>query len=967
MSSTSSHTAVLLFAFANDDGRSLRKLDIEQKEIRQLFKAAEKEGKCKIEVLAGATAADIIQAFQEYRNQIRIFHYAGHSNADEIFFAAPYEKEVSVKASNLADFLALQKGLELVFLNSCLSLPQAALYHQSGVKTVLATNTKIGDTDAVDFAKLFYHGLIHAADIQQAYQEAVAGMLMKTTTAYRGIGEKTEKEEDGYPWQLSPPTAVNYWRLPLFAKQLTRIPAINLQTDIIGRAEALEQLRDKLEASSNGVLLNGLGGIGKTLLATAYLQQYGHEYDHLVWINRGENLLSSVAFNEILTENLGILYEAEEDLESRFKKIFRQLQLLPGRNLIVIDNVQEQITQSAIREALPGPPHWKLLMTSRLHLPGFDLLSLGTIDPEDAKTLFKNYCKSDFTTPELEALLKEIGYHTLSIELLARLLDKLNNVLSLAELTTMLKERQLNDPDLQDLIWSRHAGEEQGILFHLLKAFELSKLTALEKWLLQQFIVLPVEPYSVPLLADFLKEKPLSLNKTLNALASKGWLNLHEDKTFSIHRLIRQAAIYQLQPTLSDVIVLIETIIQKTQGNELRNSITQNVPWLPYALAIEDYFEAEKNEATAVIQNNIAGIFHAMGQYAQALVFLQKTADTYEAIYDPSHYLTALTYHNLAEVYRSIGQYEQALECNQKALAIREAALDANHPVLAQSYNNRAEICRAMGHFEEALQWHQKALAIKEATLAPLDPHLAVSYNNLAQTYDALGNYDLALAFTQKALGIFEAVLEPQHPVLGTCYNNMATIAHAMQQYEVSLKWHKKALAIRETLWADNHPDLGQSYNNIGEALRLLEQYDLSLEWHQKARHVWELVFPPMHPNIAISYHNIGEVYRGQEHYEQALAWHQKALAIRTAVLEPTHPDVAQSYLNMASVYYGLYDYEQALELSQKAISLFEAVLAPNHHDLVVAYNNIAEIYEVLEQPAMASQFREKAEAIGGN
>lgn len=140
-----SKTPVILLTFANDDGRSLRQLDQEQKELRQLFQQAEKEGKCRVHVLPAATADDLIKAFQEHRDQIRILHYGGHSNEDEIFLQQAYQQHQGVKAGSLAEFLALHSGLELIFLNSCLSFPQAEKYRQNGAKTVLATHQKIGD------------------------------------------------------------------------------------------------------------------------------------------------------------------------------------------------------------------------------------------------------------------------------------------------------------------------------------------------------------------------------------------------------------------------------------------------------------------------------------------------------------------------------------------------------------------------------------------------------------------------------------------------------------------------------------------------------------------------------------------------------------------------------------------------------------------------------------------------------
>ncbi len=102
------------------------------------------------------------------------------------------------------------------------------------------------------------------------------------------------------------------------------------------------------------ILINGLGGIGKTVLATAYVQLYGDSYDHLAWINRGEDLIASIAFNEDLAETLKFPMQKEEEMEERFRTILRKLHHLPGNNLLVIDNAQEQVAQKDVYDHLPG-------------------------------------------------------------------------------------------------------------------------------------------------------------------------------------------------------------------------------------------------------------------------------------------------------------------------------------------------------------------------------------------------------------------------------------------------------------------------------------------------------------------------------------------------------------------------------------------------------------------------------------
>lgn len=208
-----SEIPIILLAFANDDGRSLRHLDEEQRTIRQKLRQAEREGKCLVQVLPAATGADVIQAFQEYRGRVKVFHYGGHSDDDEIFLKSFYEETGSVQAHNLAEFLALQSGLELLFLNSCLSLPQAEAYYRVGVKTVIATDQAIGDQAASNFASLFYSALASGANIAQAFKEAETGFRVQFGESFRGIALQCEETAGQLPWRVYAQPA-QPWRLP---------------------------------------------------------------------------------------------------------------------------------------------------------------------------------------------------------------------------------------------------------------------------------------------------------------------------------------------------------------------------------------------------------------------------------------------------------------------------------------------------------------------------------------------------------------------------------------------------------------------------------------------------------------------------------------------------------------------------------------------------------------------------------
>ncbi len=54
--------------------------------------------------------------------------------------------------------------------------------------------------------------------------------------------------------------------------------------DIVGRTQELADVRRNLLAGRATVLVNGIGGIGKTTVARKYVELHWDEYRHIAWL-----------------------------------------------------------------------------------------------------------------------------------------------------------------------------------------------------------------------------------------------------------------------------------------------------------------------------------------------------------------------------------------------------------------------------------------------------------------------------------------------------------------------------------------------------------------------------------------------------------------------------------------------------------------------------------------------------------
>ena len=73
----------------------------------------------------------------------------------------------------------------------------------------------------------------------------------------------------------------------------------------------------------------------------------------------------------------------------------------------------------------------------------------------------------------------------------------------------------------------------------------------------------------------------------------------------------------------------------------------------------------------------------------------------------------ATSLNNLALLYKAQGQYAQAEPLYKRALAIDEKALGPDHPDVAVSLNNLAALYRAMNRDDEAEPLEQRAARIE--------------------------------------------------------------------------------------------------------------------------------------------------------------------------------------------------------------------------------------------------------------
>ena len=178
---------------------------------------------------------------------------------------------------------------------------------------------------------------------------------------------------------------------------------------------------------------------------------------------------------------------------------------------------------------------------------------------------------------------------------------------------------------------------------------------------------------------------------------------------------------------------------------------------------------------------------------------------------------------NLALILRDLGQPAAARPLQERALAIDEAAYGPDHPDVATDLNNLALILQDLGQPGEARPLQERALAIDEAAYGPDHPDVATDLNNLAMILQDLGQPLGARPLLERALAIDEAAYGPDHPTVAIRLNNLAMILQDLGE-PPARPLHERALAIDEAAYGPDHPAVATDLNNLAMILRDLGQ-----------------------------------------------------------------------------------------------------------------------------------------------
>ncbi|QDV54197.1 CHAT domain-containing protein [Rosistilla oblonga] len=332
------------------------------------------------------------------------------------------------------------------------------------------------------------------------------------------------------------------------------------------------------------------------------------------------------------------------------------------------------------------------------------------------------------------------------------------------------------------------------------------------------------------------------------------------------------------------------------------------------------------------------------GRYEESIEVMEELVELQTAIFGQQHMKTAGSLNNLALLYEAVGDYANAESVYRQSLDISKGILGKHHPDYATSLNNLALFYSAGSEFEEGKQLTEQALEIRKQTLGVEHPDYAKSLNDLASIEQAMGDHQSAKSHYEKSLRILKQNLGVDNRDYATCLNNLASLNETLGDYQTAETQYRESLKIRKTLLGEAHPDYGSSVNNLAYVLQSIGNYPESKQLYEHALDITRNTVGERHPDYAMSLSNLATLHETMADYAQAEQMYRQSMLIIEQTLGLKHSSHISCLINLANCLIAMGDYLGAEPYLQRAHTASKQVFPDGHPEIAKVANNLASL-----------------------
>jgi tetratricopeptide (TPR) repeat protein len=775
------------------------------------------------------------------------------------------------------------------------------------------------------------------------------------------------------PAALPPGSRMPFSRNPLF----------------VGRADDLRWLAATLKGGATAAIgqvaaTTGLGGIGKTNLATEWVHRYGQFFaGGVFWLSFADpaGVPGEIAACGAALDISGFADLKLDEQVQRVQAAWQQ----PIPRLLIFDNCDEAAPGQAeelIRTWKPPTGGCRVLITSRRaswsKSLGVTALPLGVLSRAESIALLRKH-RPDLAEddPALDAIAEELGDLPLALHLAGSFLETYHDSPTFgdpADFLAELRDQRLLDHDALKGIdvtpsptnHELHVARTFALSYSCLDANDPSDILAIQL-LARAACLAPGEPIPRDLLLATLgiaeddRSAQRQAEKGLQELVVVGLIERESAGMLHLHRLLgafvlRVAADCSAQGAVEQV--LRNTMNARRDVSGWLSPLNDILPHLRWV--VEQALE-RADVAAANLANNVAYYYDQIGDYGTACPLYERALQIREQAFGSAHPQTAISLNNLAHMMQRMGHYDEARLLYERALQIHKQTLGPDHLETASTQNNLASLLREMGEYTAARSLCEHALQIRQQTLGPDHLDTTISLNSLAGLLMEMGEFATARPLYERVLQIREDTLGPTHPDTASSLNNLATVLAKMGDFIAARPLYEQALAVTEQMLGSTHPETALSLCNLASVYCEIGNLSSARLLAEQALRIREQILGPLHPDTTMSLRRLAYILRETGDYLTARSLLAQAIENLEQTFGPTHHAVATSLSDLAMILQDIGDHTAALPLAERALHICEQSLGSTHPDTLTSLSNLANLRDSLGDHTGAHTLYERA------
>ena len=779
------------------------------------------------------------------------------------------------------------------------------------------------------------------------------------------------------------PALLEEGRLLLEELPLDRVPAVGSPFPeskgppmdpnplFVGREEDLKALAAEMKAGGSAsrpiktVCISGLGGIGKTQLASEFAHRYGRYFrGGIYWLNLSN---PDATAEEIARCGAAGAMDLRADfdrlpLEDQVRRVKSEWQNdLP--RLLVLDNCEDVPSLRACRPTTGG---CRVLLTNRgvFGDPALAVvaLELEVLDREQSVELLRSRCPGiQLEETELAAVAEELGDLPLALDLAGRYLYEYRDLISppgyVEELravepvnhrslrrsegysptdheldigrTFVVSYQRLNTEDPTDRLAIRL----------LARAARFAPGESIERNLLLATLGNPNESEERP------EEVPDAYRRVdaLRRLTGLGLLGESETGLVRMHRLVASFARREVEDEEAQADVV------RTVANEAMDAARENQPvkltgLLPHLRHVTEVLGDREDEIAYHSRFALGSALSRLKMYAEAVPLLESAVRYSTAHFGPTAWVTMRQRNDLGVAMKGAGDLDGALSVYEAVLEDQERELGPHDIDVASTLNNIGALLRDMGRLGEVLPIYERALEIRTNALDWEHHDIAESLNNMGALMMDLERYDEAWPYLRGALEIIENVMGRDHLDNVGPLSKMGFLRRREGDYAEARQLYERALEIRENALPPEHGDIGASLHDIGSLLADQGAFGEARPYLERALQMSLDSNGEDHAVTGMRLNSLADVLMAQGDLDTALSLYRRELAIAERILGDGHPQTAQCLGNVATVLWHQGRYQEARPLLERAVRIFEAALGEAHPVTAGALDSLANV-----------------------